>query len=92
MKATVPVSRGIESLFGTRDENLRLIEAGLNVNTKLGSDTIEIEGEPADVSRAERIFEDYFALVREGSVFKNGDLNSLLRVVTATLKSRCARS
>jgi phosphate starvation-inducible PhoH-like protein len=83
MKSSVQVSRGIESLFGTRDENIRLIETGLCVSTKLESDTIEIEGEPEDVSRAERIFEDYFALVREGIVFKNGDLNSLLRVVTA---------
>src|SRR5450432_2559456 len=83
MKASVQVSKGIESLFGTRDENLRLIETGLCVSTKLDSDTIEIEGEPEDVARAERIFEDYFALVREGVVFKNGDLNSLLRVVTA---------
>src|SRR5258708_14269128 len=83
MTASVPVSRGTESLFGTRDENLRLIETGLCVSTKLATDAIEIEGEPEDVARAERIFEDYFALVREGVVFKNGDLNSLLRVVTA---------
>ena len=83
MKASVQVSRGIESLFGTRDENIRLIEVGLNVSTTLGTDAIEIEGEPDQVARAERIFEDYFALVREGTVFRNGDLNSLLRVVTA---------
>src|SRR5215472_10493271 len=83
MTASVPVSRGIESLFGTRDENIRLIETGLGVSTRLGSDTIEIEGEPESVARAESIFEDYFALVREGQVFKNGDLNGLLRVVTA---------
>src|SRR4051794_36913899 len=83
MTASVPVSRGIESLFGTHDENIRLIETGLAVHTRLGSDTIEIEGEPAGVSRAEQILDDYFALVREGNVFHNGDLNSLLRVVTA---------
>ncbi len=83
MKTSVQVSRGIENLFGTRDENIRLIETGLGVTTKLDTDTIEIEGEPEGVARAERIFEDYFAHVREGVVFKNGDLNSLLRVVTA---------
>src|ERR1700723_2887868 len=83
MKATVQVSRGIESLFGTRDENIRLLETGLNISTRLGEDTLEIEGEPESVSRAEAILQDYFALVREGVVFKNGDLNSLLRVVTA---------
>lgn len=83
MKTTVQVSRGIESLFGTRDQNIRLFEAGLGVHTKLGDDTLEIEGSPEAVSRAEAILQDYFALVREGVVFKNGDLNSLLRVVTA---------
>src|SRR5580692_11825152 len=83
MKATVQVSRGIESLFGTRDENIRLLESGLNISTRLGEDSIEIEGEPDAVSRAEGILQDYFALVREGVIFKNGDLNSLLRVVTA---------
>ena len=35
------------------------------------------------MARAECILDDYFALVGEGVVFKNGDLNSLLRVVTA---------
>ncbi len=53
MKATVQVSRGIESLFGTRDENIRLLETGLNVSTRLGEDTLEIEGEPESVARAE---------------------------------------
>ncbi len=83
MKSSVQVSRGIESLFGTQDENIRLIELGLNVKTRLSSETIEIDGEESCVARAEQIFEDYFALIREGQIFKNGDLNSLLRVVTA---------
>jgi phosphate starvation-inducible protein PhoH and related proteins len=83
MTATVQISRGIESLFGTRDENMRLLESGLNVKTRLGDDTIEIEGDQPSVQRAEGILQDYFALVREGAVFKNGDLNSLLRIVTA---------
>jgi phosphate starvation-inducible PhoH-like protein len=83
MRAVVQVSSGIESLFGTRDENIRVLEAGLNIRTQLGEDTLEIEGEPESVARAEGILEDYFALVKEGVVFKNGDLNSLLRVVTA---------
>jgi phosphate starvation-inducible PhoH-like protein len=82
MKASVQISRGVESLFGTRDENIRLIESGLKVNTHLTDNLLEIEGEPAAVSRAENILEDYVALVREGHVFNNGDLNSYLRVVT----------
>lgn len=83
MKISVPVGRGIESLFGTRDENIRVLETALNISAHLDSEALEIEGEPRDVNRAEAILQDYFALVREGAVFKNGDLNSMLRVVTA---------
>ncbi|MBZ5581081.1 MAG: PhoH family protein [Acidobacteriia bacterium] len=82
MKASVRISRGVESLFGTRDENIRLIESGLSVHTQLVDNNLEIEGEAGNVSRAENILEDYNALVREGHVFNNGDLNSYLRVVT----------
>jgi phosphate starvation-inducible PhoH-like protein len=82
MKSSVQISRGVESLFGTRDENIRLIESGLKVNTQLIDNLLEIEGEAQAVSRAETILEDYVALVREGHVFNNGDLNSYLRVVT----------
>src|SRR3954466_11259871 len=82
MKASVRISRGVESLFGTRDENIRLIESGLSVHTQLVDNNLEIEGEAAAVSRAENILEDYNTLLREGHVFNNGDLNSYLRVVT----------
>jgi phosphate starvation-inducible PhoH-like protein len=82
MKASVRISRGVESLFGTRDENIRLLESGLNVHTQLVDNNLEVEGDADNVSRAENILEDYNALIREGHVFSNGDLNSYLRVVT----------
>jgi phosphate starvation-inducible PhoH-like protein len=83
MKSSVQITRGIESLFGTRDENIRLIENELHVRTRLLNDSLEIEGEEGAVSRAAGILADYAALTREGYVFNNGDLNSFLRVVTA---------
>ncbi len=82
MKLSVQITRGIESLFGTRDENIRVLEKGLNVTTSLRNDSLEIEGEEANVIRAAGILEDYVALVKEGQSFANGDLNSYLRVVT----------
>src|SRR6202790_1490295 len=82
MKASVQINQGIESLFGTRDENIRLIESGVGVSASLLDSFIEIQGDEANVSRAERILEDYAALVREGHIFTNGDLNSYFRVVT----------
>src|SRR6202142_2838799 len=83
MKSSVQISRGIESLFGTRDENIRLIESGLQVRTRLLNDALEIEGDDAAVARAASILDDYVALMHAGHVFNNGDLNSFLRVVTA---------
>lgn len=83
MKSSVQISRGIESLFGTRDENIRLLESGLNLRTRLmDGDSLELEGDDRQVRRAECILEDYVNLVKEGHVFNNGDLNSYLRVVT----------
>jgi len=82
MKSSVRISRGVESLFGTRDENIRLLEAGLGVQTHLLDNNLEIEGEPENVVRATSILEDYNTLLREGHIFNNGDLNSYLRVVT----------
>jgi phosphate starvation-inducible PhoH-like protein len=83
MKASVRISRGVESLFGTRDENIRLLESGLSIHAQLVDDKLEIEGEPSNVARAENILGDYTALVQEGHAFNNGDLNSYLRVVTS---------
>ncbi len=82
MKTSVQITRGIESLFGTRDENIRVLETGLGVKTSLVESSLEIEGESDAVKRAERILEDYADMVREGAVFANGDLNSYFRVVT----------
>src|SRR5215470_7574478 len=81
-KASIVISRGVESLFGTRDENIRLLESALGIYTQLVDNTLEIEGDEAGVLRAESILQDYNALVREGHIFNNGDLNSCLRIVT----------
>jgi phosphate starvation-inducible PhoH-like protein len=84
MKSTVQISRGIELLFGTRDENIRLLESGLNLTTHLrDGGHLVLEGADAQVLRAERILNDYVDLVEEGHVFSNGDLNSYMRVVAA---------
>src|SRR5271154_5770718 len=82
MKLSVQITRGVESLFGTRDENIRVLESGLHVTASLMNYSLEIEGAEPDVIRAASILEDYVALVKEGQSFANGDLNSYLRVVT----------
>jgi phosphate starvation-inducible PhoH-like protein len=83
MKKSIGISPNIETLFGTRDENVRLLEDGLNVTIDLRSNAIELEGAARDVARAEQVFADYESLQRSGFSFNNGDLNSMLRVLTA---------
>src|SRR6516164_7541381 len=91
MKTQIEISPNIETLFGTRDENLRLLENGLNVTIAMRSDSIEIEGADADVARTEQVFADYQHLLRHGHSFINGDLGTMLKMLasdsTATLRS-----
>jgi phosphate starvation-inducible protein PhoH and related proteins len=82
MKTSIQITRGIESLYGTRDENIRLLERELNLHTHLtDGGALELEGNEPEVRRAERILTDYVDLVGEGHVFNNGDLNSYMQVV-----------
>jgi len=87
MKKSIEIGPNIETLFGTRDENLRVLEDGLNITIDLRSDSLELEGAPGDVARAERVFADYDHLQRSGYSFNNGDLNSMLRVLVADSKA-----
>src|SRR3989440_1542382 len=87
MKKSIEISPNIETLFGTRDENLHVLEDGLNIAIDLKSDSIELEGAPRDVGRAEQVFTDYDQLQRSGFTFNNGDLNSMLRVLMADPKT-----
>ena len=83
MKKSIEISPNIETLFGTRDENLRLLEDGLNINIDLRSNSVNLEGAARDVALAEQIFADYDHLQRSGFTFNNGDLGSMLRVLLA---------
>jgi phosphate starvation-inducible PhoH-like protein len=83
MKKNIEITPNIETLFGTRDENLRLLEDGLNVTIDLKAESVEIEGAARDVSRAEQVFTDYDHLQRSGFSFVNGDLSSMLRVLAS---------
>jgi phosphate starvation-inducible protein PhoH and related proteins len=87
MKKSVEIAANIETLFGTRDENLHVIEDGLNVAIDLRASGIEIEGAPKDVARAEQVLADFVYLQKSGFQFSNGDLGSMLRVVVSDATS-----
>jgi phosphate starvation-inducible protein PhoH len=69
MKKEVQVATGIETLFGTRDENLRLLESTLQLKIHLRKNSLEIEGRTGSVDCMERIVEQYGELLGEGLSF-----------------------
>ncbi|MGC9223001.1 MAG: PhoH family protein [Terracidiphilus sp.] len=83
MKITLEITPNLEPLFGTRDENLRLLEDSLGVHIDLRSDAIHVQGPEESVARVRRIFEDFEALRRQGIHPHNGELNGMLRLVVA---------
>jgi len=87
MKKSIEITPNLATLFGTRDENLHVLEDGLSISIHLRSDSIDLEGSPQNVARAEQVFADYDQLQRSGHTFSNGDLNSMLRVLTADPKA-----
>jgi phosphate starvation-inducible protein PhoH and related proteins len=82
MRRTVQIAGQLENLFGTLDENLKLLESSLHVTTFLHDNQLAIEGDAAQVDRAVGILEQYNDLVREGRHMDNGAVKALLRVAT----------
>jgi phosphate starvation-inducible protein PhoH and related proteins len=87
MKKSIEITPHIETLFGTRDENLHVLEDGLHITIDMRSNAIELHGATTAVERAQQVFADYDHLRRAGHVFNNGDLNSMLRVLMADPKA-----
>jgi phosphate starvation-inducible PhoH-like protein len=83
MKKALEITPNIEPLFGTRDENLRLLEDKLHVLIDLRSDALHVEGPAEGIARVEGIFADYEYLRKTGITLQNGELNGLLRLVAA---------
>jgi len=81
LKIALEITPNLEPLFGTRDENLRLMEDSLGVRIDLRSDAVHVEGPEAGVQRVQRVFQDFEALRRQGIHPHNGELNGMLRLV-----------
>jgi len=91
LKIALEITPNLEPLFGTRDENLRLMEDSLGVRIDLRSDAVHVEGPESGVTRVRGVFQDFEALRRQGIHPHNGELNGMLKLVVAdpstTLKS-----
>ena len=88
MRRTIQIVGGIESLFGTLDENVKLLESALHVTTQLqDGHTLAIEGEISQVDRAVRILDEYNQLIQEGRRMSRGDVKAMIRVATQDPKT-----
>ncbi len=74
MRRIAMPDEGIETLFGSRDENLRSLESSLGVRLKTSGHNIVVEGQPDAVAQAERVFEQLGDLLRNGYRFAKDDV------------------
>jgi phosphate starvation-inducible PhoH-like protein len=82
-KRALDITAGIEPLYGTRDENLRLLEDGLHVTIDLRSDAIHVTGPDDALDRVARVFADFEYLRKSGVNLHNGELHGMLKLVVA---------
>ncbi len=80
-KIAVP-EEGIETLFGSYDENLRFLESLLNVSIRTQGQDLLVEGDAANAEKIERIVAGLSALVRDGYRVRNGDVKTAAQLVT----------
>ena len=83
VKTAIEITPNTEALFGTRDENLRLMEDSLGVTIDLRSHGLEIGGPPAAVDQVERLFADFEALRKSGFTVAGPELHGLVKMALA---------
>ena len=80
-KVQIP-DEGAESLFGTYDENLKQLETQFGVRIRTAGKELIVEGEPADVARAEKVLDQLAGLMRGGYRLAKGDVKTAAQLVS----------
>ena len=66
--------RGLKTLFGVHDQNIKYLESLLAVQINGRGHSLTVDGDPKDVETVERILEDFSALFAEGRQFTDKEL------------------
>ncbi|HYY42450.1 MAG TPA: PhoH family protein [Pyrinomonadaceae bacterium] len=66
--------RGIETLFGVHDQNIKYLESLLDVRINARGQDLSVDGDPRDVATVERILQDFADLFTEGKTFTDREL------------------
>ena len=79
-KISVP-EEGVETFFGSYDENLRNLETLFKVRIRTDGHELVVDGEPADVEKVEKVVEQFASLLREGYRFGKGEVKAASQLV-----------
>ncbi|HEY6322466.1 MAG TPA: PhoH family protein [Thermoanaerobaculia bacterium] len=78
---------GLDTLFGTQDENLRRIERTFEVTVAARGTELQILGEPERVTVVERLLTDLSTVSQRGYRFRPGDVQTAIRVLSEDPKT-----
>jgi len=83
MKKSIRIGDGVAEFFGTHDGNIKYLESLLKVQVHIDNENnLTIDGDDHNVELVERLVEDYAQLRSEGVKFANGDLKSIIRIIS----------
>ncbi|HEY8227006.1 MAG TPA: PhoH family protein [Pyrinomonadaceae bacterium] len=66
--------RGLETLFGVHDQNIKYLESLLDVQINSRGHNVSVDGDPKDVETVEQILQDFSELFSEGRQFTDKEL------------------
>jgi phosphate starvation-inducible PhoH-like protein len=73
--------RGLTTLFGVQDQNIKYLEALLDVTIGARGNQLLIEGNEADLDTVEKILSDFSDLFEEGSKFTDQELRDAFKQI-----------
>jgi phosphate starvation-inducible PhoH-like protein len=81
MKRISVPEEGIETLFGSYDENLKHLESLFNVRIRTQGHDLLVEGDPPGLDRVDRVVGQLSSLMREGYKLSNSDVKTASALV-----------
>jgi phosphate starvation-inducible PhoH-like protein len=81
MKRIAVPEEGIETLFGSYDENLKYLESLFNVTIRTQGHDLLVDGDAPAVDRVDRVIGQLSALMREGYKLSNTDVKTASALV-----------
>src|SRR5688572_12884095 len=76
MKRLMIPQEGIETLFGSYDENLKHLESVFNVRIRTQGHELLVDGNPGGEENVERVVSGLTSLLKEGYKLSNADVKT----------------